>query len=180
VCVACCSAKPQRQIFDEYAGEYRTSDNHFIGIDSYTTEDTHESRLIYSDYATGIVRLMSATSESEFSVGPAFNVFSPVAFRLKFVKNGTGAVTGLKIEGLSKPETTAERIALIQQDVNFQSRTVTLAGTLLIPATKSPHPGIILLHGSGPLTRNSFGPYPHFFTSLGFEVLVYDKRGTGE
>jgi len=32
---------------------------------------------------------------------------------------------------------------------------------------------------SGLLTRFSFGPYPHFFTSLGFAVLIYDKRGTG-
>ncbi|HSC16121.1 MAG TPA: alpha/beta hydrolase, partial [Gammaproteobacteria bacterium] len=38
---------------------------------------------------------------------------------------------------------------------------------------------IALLHGSGPLTRYSFGPYPRFFASLGFAVLVYDKRGTG-
>jgi pimeloyl-ACP methyl ester carboxylesterase len=41
------------------------------------------------------------------------------------------------------------------------------------------HPAIILLHGSGPLTRYSFGPYPHFFASLGLAVLVYDKRGSG-
>jgi hypothetical protein len=39
--------------------------------------------------------------------------------------------------------------------------------------------GTMLLLGSGPLTRYSFGPCPHFFTSLGFAVLIYDKRGTG-
>ena len=33
------------------------------------------------------------------------------------------------------------------------------------------------LHGSGPLTRYSFGPYPHFFMSLGFAVVIYDKPG---
>lgn len=37
----------------------------------------------------------------------------------------------------------------------------------------------MLLHGSGRLTRYSFGPYPHFFTSLGLAVLVYDKRASG-
>jgi pimeloyl-ACP methyl ester carboxylesterase len=36
-----------------------------------------------------------------------------------------------------------------------------------------------LLHGSGLLTRYSFGPWPRFFNSLGMAVLVYDKRGTG-
>ncbi len=56
---------------------------------------------------------------------------------------------------------------------------MTLAGTLTTPATQGPHPAIVLLHGSGPLTRYSFGPYPHFFASLGSAVLTYDKRGTG-
>lgn len=37
----------------------------------------------------------------------------------------------------------------------------------------------MLLHGSGPLTRHSFGPYPRFFASLGLAVLTYDKRGSG-
>ena len=54
-----------------------------------------------------------------------------------------------------------------------------LAGTLIIPEGTAPRPAIALLHGSGPLTRHSFGPYPLFFASQGFAVLTYDKRGTG-
>jgi pimeloyl-ACP methyl ester carboxylesterase len=49
-----------------------------------------------------------------------------------------------------------------------------------VPEHEGARPAIALLHGSGPLTRRSFGPYPYFFASLGFAVLVYDKRGTGE
>lgn len=49
----------------------------------------------------------------------------------------------------------------------------------MVPEGNNPRPVITLLHGSGPLTRYSFGPYPHFFASLGFAVLIYDKRGTG-
>ena len=33
--------------------------------------------------------------------------------------------------------------------------------------------------GSDGSARSSFGPYPHFFTSLGLAVLVYDKRSSG-
>src|SRR6185503_9539490 len=65
------------------------------------------------------------------------------------------------------------------EEVVISSGDAKLAGTLLLPRAKGPHPAIILLHGSGPLTRYSFGPYPHFFTSLGFAVLIYDKRGAG-
>jgi pimeloyl-ACP methyl ester carboxylesterase len=64
-------------------------------------------------------------------------------------------------------------------EVSFTSGDLTLTGTLLVPPTKGPHPAIVLLHGSGPLPRWSFGPYPRFFASLGFAVLVFDKRTSG-
>ena len=67
-----------------------------------------------------------------------------------------------------------------EEDVIFENSGVKLAGSLSLPEGEGPHPAIVLLHGSGPLTRYSFGPYPHFFSSLGFAVLIYDKRGTGE
>lgn len=73
----------------------------------------------------------------------------------------------------------AQRVPLVEQQVEFTNGGTRLAGTLRIPVTGGPHSAIILLHGSGPLTRYSFGLYPDFFASLGFAVLIYDKRGTG-
>ena len=64
--------------------------------------------------------------------------------------------------------------------MTFRNGDAKLAGTLIIPEGRRPRPAIVLLHGSGPLTRYSFGPYPGFFASLGFAVLIYDKRGTGD
>jgi uncharacterized protein len=66
-----------------------------------------------------------------------------------------------------------------EEQIAFQDGSAQLAGTLLLPPGKLPHTAIILLHGSGALTRDSFGPYPHFFVSLGLAVLIYDKRGAG-
>ncbi len=66
-----------------------------------------------------------------------------------------------------------------EEEVAFHNGDAALAGTLILPEGAGPHPAVILLHGSGPLTRYSFGPYPHFFSSLGLAVLIYDKRGTG-
>jgi pimeloyl-ACP methyl ester carboxylesterase len=63
--------------------------------------------------------------------------------------------------------------------VVLRSGDTSLAGTFIAPATPGPYPAVVLLHGSGPLTRHSFGPWPRFFNSLGMAVLVYDKRGTG-
>lgn len=179
--VAPCNAQTatESKIYSEYPGDYRTGDNHIVGIDHYITEDRHENRLIYSDYTTGIVRLLTNSADGEFSMGPEFDVSSPVELNIRFTLSDEGKVTGLKLERPGQPETFAERIPLKQTEVSFQNGNVTLAGTLLMPETSGPHPGMILLHGSAPLTRYSFGPYPHFFTSLGFAVLIYDKRGSG-
>ncbi len=56
---------------------------------------------------------------------------------------------------------------------------MTLSGTLITPNARSSYPAVVLLHGSGALNRYSFGPFPDFFISRGYAVLVYDKRGTG-
>jgi len=36
------------------------------------------------------------------------------------------------------------------------------------------------VHGSNALTRDVFGPWSRYFAALGFAVLSYDKRGTGQ
>lgn len=64
--------------------------------------------------------------------------------------------------------------------VRFESRGVTLSGTLSVPAGEGPHPALVWVHGSGPETREATAP---FFTDLldrRFAVFVYDKRGAGE
>jgi dienelactone hydrolase len=70
-----------------------------------------------------------------------------------------------------KPETRA---------VRFHHDGLTFAGTLYTPHHATGRlPGVVLAHGSGPVDRFG-GPWITFFTSLGFAVLSYDKRGVGE
>ena len=159
-----CSAQTRADgnIYSEYPGDYRTGDNHIIGIDHYVTEDKHDNRLIYADYTTGIVRLLSPTAVGEFSRGSAFDVSSPVELRIKFLLKDEGSVSGLALLSSDKPDTFAERIPLKETDVSFQNGNTTLAGTLIMPETTGPHPAIILLHGSGPLTPVLIWPIPTF------------------
>src|SRR5215510_6698872 len=67
-----------------------------------------------------------------------------------------------------------------QEEVSFQNGEVKLAGTLLTPLKKGPHPAVVFFHGSGPQTRES---YLRFFADLfarrGVVTLIFDKRGTG-
>lgn len=161
-----------------YYGNYRITENHLLGIDRFIMDDGKNAMLI-SDYSSGVVRRLFPDMQNRFVMGPGFNTASPAELTLTFVKDNLGAVKGVSLRNSQGVEQFAQRIALRQELVTFQNADAKLNGTLLMPSAKGPHPAIILLHGSGPLTRYSFGPYPHFFTSLGFAVLIYDKRGAG-
>jgi dienelactone hydrolase len=80
-------------------------------------------------------------------------------------------------------------------DVGFASGTLELRGTLVVPGGEGRHPAVVLVHGSGPIDRDSamtgqlgmgFGCSISVFTELaealsdaGYVVLRYDKRSCG-
>jgi pimeloyl-ACP methyl ester carboxylesterase len=165
--------------YDAYCGNYRVDDVRVIGIDRFVLEDSGETTLLISDYQSGVVRRLFPVSTTDFVMGPGFDIPSPAELHIRFVTNEDGDAAAISVQPAAGLASVAERIPLKQEGVSFAGEHATLAGTLFLPASKGPHPAIILLHGSGPLTRYSFGPYPHFFTSLGMAVLIYDKRGTG-
>jgi len=66
------------------------------------------------------------------------------------------------------------------RDVTFRDNDVTLAGTLLLPATPGKHSAIVLLHGSGPEGRWANHYLAQKFAERGIVALIYDKRGVGQ
>jgi len=82
-----------------------------------------------------------------------------------------------------------------QVKVTIPAINLTLEGTLRLPATETPVPGVVLIHGSGPNSRDSiaigqlgmvFGFQIPVFAELGdalqergIAVLTYDKRTCG-
>lgn len=84
----------------------------------------------------------------------------------------SGAVQLLRWSGEAVPYRT--------EQVRFANGEVPLRGTLFVPNTKGPHPAVVLLHGSGPQTRESYIRYfADQFARKGFAALIYDKRNTG-
>lgn len=61
----------------------------------------------------------------------------------------------------------------------FPSGPLRLAGRLIAPAAAGPHPAVILVHGSGPQSRDAILPFARFLVRRGMAVLAYDKRGVG-
>jgi pimeloyl-ACP methyl ester carboxylesterase len=67
-------------------------------------------------------------------------------------------------------------------DVAFANGAVTIKGTIFHAPGAGKHPAIVLLAGSGKQTRDStaFRILERRFNALGFDVLAFDKRGTGQ
>ncbi len=65
-----------------------------------------------------------------------------------------------------------------EEAVHFVSGSITLAGTLVLPAGSRRHPAVVLFHGSGPQSRDLFTA--RWFATHGIAALAYDKRGVGE
>jgi uncharacterized protein len=164
---------------EQLAGNYQLPDGHVVGINPFSGDGGSVSPL-FTDYATGAIRTLLPQQGERFGMGPSFGIQSPTERTLRVVRSQAGAITGLALLRPGEDAVIAKRLPAAVQDVEFQSENATLAGTILMPPTPGPHPAIVLLHGSGPLNRYSFGPYPRFFASLGLAVLIYDKRGTGE
>jgi len=52
-------------------------------------------------------------------------------------------------------------------DVRIPSGSVVLAGTLLLPPTPGPHPGVVIVHGSGSQTRDAYRAIASAFARRG-------------
>jgi hypothetical protein len=65
-------------------------------------------------------------------------------------------------------------------DFTIQNGDITLGGTLTLPSTPGPHPAVVVVHGSGRATRNSFSALSDLMGNVGIAVLRYDKRGVAE
>lgn len=81
--------------------------------------------------------------------------------------------------GIAQMQLADEHSEVREQDVTFHVGPVILSGTLLRPSVGGLHPGIVLLHGSGPGPRQQLRAQAERFTRLGFAALIFDKRGTG-
>jgi len=101
-----------------------------------------------------------------------------------------GPATGtfsLKRGAMPKAAPPAEEpVPYKQEAVGFTNGTVTLAGTLTLPASEGPFPAVVLITGSGAQNRDEeilgfklFRLIADYLTRNGIAVLRYDDRGVG-
>ena len=158
-----------------YVGAYRFRNGDYLVIDSFPdTPDT----LWVTDVKSGEARAVFPRSETQFTGGPALRVVSPTRQTLTF--RGAGVhVIDLDVKG-RQSGAFATRVPVAREEVTFKNGDVTLAGTLLLPASKGKHPALVFTHGGGPQLRDIMWGLGYLYAARGFAVLSYDKRGVGK
>ena len=134
---------------------------------------TPDGGLLYTDLHTGDLRQLEPAGSSRFRFGPAYLVRRPVRGTI-VARGDTLTVTA---GGHAR---IARRIPVRRQRIAFRGAGVRLVGKVTVPATPGLHPGIAIVHGSEAADRDGTDLFVNFFTSLGYAVLSYDKRGVGD
>jgi hypothetical protein len=87
-------------------------------------------------------------------------------------------VVALGVLVLARPTAAGAAVDLVRTDVTFQGAGgVELHGTVLAPAAATGQlPGIVMVHGAGPATREELQEEAEALAMRGVMTLIYDKR----
>lgn len=156
-----------------YAGIYQVGPGHFIKI------VTNFASLFSFDSRSAQIRVLLPRAETAFICGPGVKTY-PLEAAIDFTTNELGQTTAIQWQSENAPTLAGPPVKLPEQEVSFKNGQTTLAGTLVLPPTKGPHPAIVIIHGSGPGPRGNYRFIADFFAMNGVAALVYDKRGCGD
>ncbi|MFW6080048.1 MAG: alpha/beta hydrolase family protein [Gemmatimonadota bacterium] len=172
-------------------------------------DQLREHQLVALEPGTGRARTLYPASDTVFEAGSAWFVAEPREYRLRFGRGDGGVIERVVRESpveaeadraeasagggsadrpaspaadraADSPErSTGRRVPLREREVEFDGDGVRLSGSVILPEGEGPHPGVVIVHGSGPLTRRGPRYMGQLFADRGVAALVYDKRGTG-
>ena len=126
------------------------------------------------------IRQLSPVGGGRFSYGPGWQEQAPADGQLHFSTDAAGVPVRVTGTGPGGVPVDAVRMPVTARGVRFASQGgAVLAGTLSIPPGPGPHPGLVILQGSGALDRHFESISQEIYLSLGFAVLAFDKRGVG-
>ncbi|HXD34735.1 MAG TPA: alpha/beta fold hydrolase [Pyrinomonadaceae bacterium] len=129
---------------------------------------TSEPRSVAATYQDGMVRFDAPFGKATLAVDP------PMGEMIGTIE-ATPSIQ-IHLKRAFKPAA----IPFNTADVQFRNGNVTLAGTLVTPATAGPHPAIVWIHGRGKSGRNDFRGFARIMAQRGIASLIYDKRGVGQ
>lgn len=167
-------SKVDAQTIAEISGDYELEPGRVILVNN------SPAGLLYLDQSVGRMSLLYNVGPDEYVAGPSLVAGYPVEVTLTFERDAAGQVTGLTwAPTKGEPRRAPKRVFYTKESVRFPSGDVSIGGTLLKPLGPGPHPALVMIHGSGAVTRDALMPYADVFVRNGVAVLVHDKRGTG-
>ena len=168
--------------YDALAGLYAFEDGRLLEIFDLV-DQLQQNQLTAVEFGSGRLRTLYPASSTLFEAGPAWFVQNPTTYSLTFVDDADGqpeAVVWTEGEAVTQ----GRRVRFEEREVTFVNGDVTLSGTVILPPPDrrfaAPHPAMVMVHGSGPLTRRGQRYVAELFAYHGIAVLVHDKRGTGQ
>jgi uncharacterized protein len=162
----------------EYTGVYQWGPNAFVYLQIWTELSATNPLVAFDE--SGELRTLYPTDRDRFFTGPGAAVPSTIESRIEFQRGADDRIASLTWKRDDAPPRTARRVEIEKhEDIQFANGDVRLAGTLIAPITAAKHPAVILVHGSGPATREQILPFARFLIRHGLAVLSYDKRGVG-
>src|SRR5713226_9613817 len=145
----------------QYDGAYQFGTDHYIYLQMWS-EFAGTDELVAFD-ERGEVRTLYPTNRDSFFAGPGAALPVSVESRVSFQRDTSGAITLLTWQQGAGAPRVARRVATEEsEDVRFRNGDVQLAGRLISPDKKGKHPAIILVHGSGPQSREATLPFARF------------------
>jgi uncharacterized protein len=166
------------KILREYTGVYQWEPDSFAYLQMWN-EFAGKNELVAFD-ESGEVRTLYPTDRDRFFAGPGAAVPKAIESRIEFQRDGSGRITSLTWRRDGVDPRIARRVEIERhEELRFSNGDVQLSGTLISPVKGDRHPAMILVHGSGPATREQILPSARHLVRRGMAILAYDKRGAG-
>src|SRR5260370_22822073 len=138
-CVAQTSTSPNS--FDPYVGIYRLKTNGVVSIAKYDLGDG-QNRLLFTDFKSGVIRILSPSSENSFTAGTGLLVNPPVEMQISFARNGRNQVTSFVWQQNGSARRVADKVNLRREAISFRNGEVTLSWTLVTPKARRCNPPV--------------------------------------
>jgi pimeloyl-ACP methyl ester carboxylesterase len=168
------------KILEDYVGEY-TTESGTVNLVTWGAFGNLRFINLEEGYGDALLPL----SETTFFFGRSvINSYKPDR-SITFIRGKSGRVNGLSARIQANPANPEEFLPRSenykQEQVKFNNGNVSLAGTLLTPATNLKHSAVILVHGSQDRSRDDSYEFifANIYLRLGIAVLIFDKRGVG-
>lgn len=161
-------ANPSIETMRSYEGLYKDGSHYF------SCEVLNPTwGLTLTELPSGQVRVLFPVSNREFVAGPKLMCAFPAERRISFALNHIIIREGGRVR-------VAPKVPLVTRDVTFRDGPVTLGGSLVLPMGRGRHPGIVVISRREDPLRTTFMGQGYWFAHLGYAVLKYDRRGSGQ